>query len=143
MMAYAMAYNGMNFPCFPYSCSNTAFSQAKLIFSKCYFIKAYTELRLFLKENNTNNNLLIFEFVPQQCFVATCKYFQLTSWHQGLFQGAMNRIYSELVAFTTYYWLTSFKNNQTIVLEQYVQQSYIVKSKKMSSYFQWIILVFL
>ena len=27
------------FPCFPYSYRNTAFSQSKLTFSKCYFIK--------------------------------------------------------------------------------------------------------
>ena len=27
------------FPCFPYSYRNTAFSQSKLAFSKCYFIK--------------------------------------------------------------------------------------------------------
>ena len=38
MMAYAMTYKGVSFPCFTYSYRNTAFSQSKLTFSKCYFI---------------------------------------------------------------------------------------------------------
>ena len=43
---------GWTFPCFPYSYRNTAFSQSKLAFSKCYFIKfilsRYTSMRYIL-----------------------------------------------------------------------------------------------
>ena len=51
MMAYFVI-----FPCFPYSYKNTAFSQSKLAFSKCYFIKQSTG-GLFAAEFQDVDNL--------------------------------------------------------------------------------------
>ena len=53
MMAYAMTYNGVIFPWFPPSYSNTTFSQSKLTFLKCYFIKVKCKYAPYSHETKT------------------------------------------------------------------------------------------
>ena len=46
---FKMAYNGVDVSIFPYSYRNTAFSQSKLAFSKCYFINRSRYFSLILR----------------------------------------------------------------------------------------------
>ena len=58
---FMMAFNGVMFPCFPYSYRNTAFSQSKFAFSKCYFIKRVNNSlsdRGLRSKHSTSNSVL-------------------------------------------------------------------------------------